>query len=595
MADGSDDECIIISDEEGTGLPIMNSVTSGCPARNGTDSIDTPIGDRRQQIESQISGSVYARNATIQGSSSTQQRQNALPRQFNVISVQSDHGEERQNELNSVIVVGATSSAESGAQNEAIYLSESPPKPESANTTINDDHSSLRTILPVQSVEEKRSTSSEPQQRRTNSKPITLVAYTGNSIPSQSMTNAYRGDIDTRQPTDSDRATTGQNTQRNTATHLEIVKHDIVQLNAQPAVITHITAAACGSSAPFTPAPLQPTTKMQVNDGSTQCQIILESPPPIVHTRPTVTNQGSGSDIETIQSSSNQNNHVGSDHESSQQTTSQSKPRLVTVNADILDQVVKLAAFCCRTLQPHGETAEQHESNFHRLLTSIEEFQREPIVAISSTASSVQSSFSMCESHSVSENEVICIGDDDSPRAPNSTQQAARDASLESILLPSHPEKSIVHTNTPMQPSSQLNQQSSASTPPPTRASGMEQSISLTSKNGLSTCKESSFDSTLTEGTLEDSFNDECETPVPSQSAQSRNPFRRESDEILECGEPPRKRVKMTFVNLDEDRGAQPSGYRQGRVSNEAMDATVTVVDDQQETLLPTAAQSGRK
>ena len=208
----------------------------------------------------------------------------------------------------------------------------------------------------------------------------------------------------------------------------------------------------------------------------------------------------------------------------------------MTVNADVLDQVVKLAASCCRTLQPHGETAEQHENNFHRLLTSIEEFQREPIVATSGAAS-----------------------------------------------------------NLPMQTRSQLNQQSSALTPPTRRTSGMEQSISLTSENGLSACKESSFDSTLTEGTLEDFFNDECETPVPSRSAQSRNPFRRQSDEILECGEPPRKWVKMTFVNLDEDRGAQSSKYRQGRVSNEAMDATVTVVDDQQESLLPTAAQSGRK
>ena len=404
----------------------------------------------------------------------------------------------------------------------------------SQNDAGRDQESTQQTAsyIKVQLVEEKCSASSETQ-RRTNSKSITLVAYTDNNIvPSQSTTSVYRGDINTHQPTDSDQVAAGHNTQRNAETHLLAqVKYDIVQPNAQPAIVTHTTAAG-GCTASSTPALLQPTTQMQ-------CQTILESPP-IADTRLTVTNQGADSDIETVQSSSNQNNHVGSNQESSQPSASQSRPRVrvVTVNADVLDQVVKLAAFYCRTLQPHGETAEQHENNFHRLLTSIEEFQREPIVTTSGAAS-----------------------------------------------------------NLPMQTRSQLNQQSSALTPPTTRASGMEQSISLTSKNGLSACKESSFDSTLTEETLEDSFNDECETPVPSQSApwQSRNPFRRESDEILECGEPPRKRVKMTSVNLDEDRRAQSSRYQQGRVSNEAMYATVTVVDDQQESLLPTAAQSSRK
>ena len=239
--------------------------------------------------------------------------------------------------------------------------------------------------------------------------------------------------------------------------------------------------------------------------------------------------------------------------------------------------MVKLAALGWKKQKPEDENAENYEVYLYRLLTNLEEVPwREHATSVLSVASGTHipsSSQSVHESHRSSrvDDDVICVPDD-SP--PSSSQQAMQQASSSKPI----PEKSNTHnTSTSTQ-------------------TYMQQSSTLTPTT-LAMRNERSFNSTLTEGAREGSFDDERSTPVSNKS-QIHGLLRRESsNESLQSersAAPPRKGLKTTLDRSQRSRSA--SVHWEEEMSNEAMDPGQAIVIDPQEeeVLLTNIKQPGK-
>ena len=340
--------------------------------------------------------------------------------------------------------------------------------------------------------------------------------------------------------------------------------------NLQPAKGANqaTTKAGCAQAIPVTQKPgdgnkvtegtIQVTTAHNSHDTNRSLPIVVSESPPrsVIHMNPHVTttsissgcsaaNQGSGT-IHSIGAASTQ--VVGSTSRSTQPIPSQMQQ--ITVNARVLDQVVKLAAFSCASLHPQSGNAQQHEFNLYRLLTNAEAPQGEPRPALSllGATSGVQGNTSVAHESetpsrtstsssggSTMEEEVICISA----------------ASSEPIILDANqsPEKSDTHTG--VTPIRMNTHQTLTSTP--TTESEMEESISLTTRSSSSMDNESSFNSILTEVTLSKaSFHDKYPTLVPDFHGVLRREISNEST-WSQHSAPPRKRLKM----MDRNQRAQ--------------------------------------
>ena len=321
-----------------------------------------------------------------------------------------------------------------------------------------------------------------------------------------------------------------------------------------------------------TEATIQVTTVSNSRDTNRSMPIVISESPPrsVVHMNlnlnsyvtttsissgchVSVANQESGT-VHSVGAASTQ--VVGSNSRSTQLIPSQVQQ--ITVNARVLDNVVKLAAFSCASLYPRGGNAQQHEINLYRLLTNAEAPQDEPRPALSllgatsgvhvpgntqesetSNRTSVSSSGGSTSVLHEMDKEVIYI-----PPTSSKLGVQQEGASSEPIVLGANqsPEEFDTHTGgTPVR----MNIQSST----PTAASKTKESTSLTTRGNLSLHNESSFNSTLTEiMPSEASFDDGCPTPVPNFRSVLRREISNESTWSLQSA-PPRKRPKMTDRN----------------------------------------------
>ena len=568
---------ITISDEEETGSEIsaVGSPLSGVNSMISAAPIEMIIGDhngpeRAEQIRNETIGSVYGyateEAATVQGSSSSSGsgfQQIALPSRQSSVMILGEFEQRRgAAEQEPAITVGDTLP---GAQsNEAIYLSDSPLNtPESIHSTLDEQR-----IL-TKEIEEKRSVSVKLQKERSNS--ISLVAYTPcmaeEDIP-RSLIREFCDDQTSSQSSISAQATS-LNRKRNAKTNLQPPEGtDTSQARAytQATTAAQAPSGGGGSSSSSNESTLAPLPSTTVNNRATSrsVPITVESPPSVVRVHPTTmpcsANQGPGSTIQSLVARISTQIVARSNSESTPQPTASQAP-MKTVNANVLEQVVKLAASRCEQLKPDSGSAEKYEIYLYRLLTNFEEVShKEHNIAIPGAASSthIQSSSeshdrSVHESHSninadvsrAMDDDVICVPDD---LPPTSNRQAAvqQAVSSEPIVIDQSPEKSDTHNGTtPLQ--ANMHQPSTST---PTTASKIEESISLTTESNLSIMhNESSLNSTLTEVTLEDSFDDECPTPVQEQSKFHSVLKREISNESTQSEQsaPPRKRPKMTF------------------------------------------------
>ena len=545
------EERIVISDEEETGPEIsangsplnsVNSMNSAAPMEIGNHN-----GPQAEQIRRETIGSVYAyayateEAAIVQGSSSSSGlgfQHTALPSRQSSVMILGEFEQGRTARQEPVITVGDTWPA--AQSNEAIYLSDSTPStPESIN-----------------SAPDEQSISNVFQNEHRNS--ISLVGYTENVIP-QSLITQFGDD---------ERNAGNQSSVSAQATSPNC--NGITETNLQPPVgtgtfqaqgYTQATTAAQtpsvgGSSSTIecTLTPLQLTTvNKQVTSRS--MPITVESPPSAVHVHPTTmscsANRGSGS---TIQSSvAGVSTHtVGSNSESTPQPTV-SQTQLIPVNANVLEQVVKLAAFGWERLNPDNGSRQQHVVDLYRLLTNTEASLSESALLVLGATSGMCMQGNEREPHSSSsggtdishatdddDDDVIYVPND--PQYSTSSQQAAvqQAVSSEPIIIDQSPEKSDTHNGaTPLQ--ANVHQPSTST---PTAVSNIEELISLTTESNQ--INESSFNSTLTEVTLEDSFDDECPTPIQQQSKLLKREISNESTRS-EKSAPPRKRPKMTL------------------------------------------------
>ena len=321
-----------------------------------------------------------------------------------------------------------------------------------------------------------------------------------------------------------------------------------------------------------TEATIQVTTVSNSHDTNRSMPIVISESPPrsVVHMNlnlnsyvtttsissgchVSVANQESGT-VHSVGAASTQ--VAGSNSRSTQLIPSQVQQ--ITVNARVLDNVVKLAAFSCASLYPRGGNAQQHEINLYRLLTNAEASQDEPRPALSllgatsgvhvpgntqesetSNRTSVSSSGGSTSVLHEMDKEVIYI-----PPTLSKLGVRQEGASSEPIVLGANqsPEEFDTHTGgTPVR----MNIQSST----PTAASKTKESTSLTTRGNLSLHNESSFNSTLTEiMPSEASFDDGCPTPVPNFRSVLRREISNESTWSLQSA-PPRKRPKMTDRN----------------------------------------------
>ena len=551
------EESIVISDEEETGPEIsaygspLSSVNSMISAVPNEMIIGGP--ERAEQIRSVY---CYAHateeTAIVQGSSSSSGsgfQQIALPsRQSSVMIVGSEFEQQTAARQEPVITVGDTSP---GAQsNEAIiYLSDSPPNTsESINSTLDERRISTK------EVDKKCSMSVKPQKERSSS--ISLVAYTpcmAEDVP-RSLKNEFYDDQTSNQSSISAQATS-LNCKRNTNKNLqppECTDTFRAQAYAQATTAAQ-TARVGGGSSSSTESTLAPLQSTAVNNRamSRSVPITVESPPSVVHMHPTTmpcsANQGPGSTSQSVVAGSSTQIVAGSKSEPTPQPTASQAP-MKTVNANVLEQVVKLAASRCEQLKPDRGNAEKYEIYLYRLLTNFEEVShKEHNIAIPGAASSTHI-LSSSESHDQSvheshtninadvshamDDDVICVPDD-SP--PTSSRQAAVQQAVSSqpIIIDQSPEKSdTLNGATPLQ--TNVHQPSTSTR---TAASNIEEPISLTTESNLS----------ITHN--EDTFDDECPTPVPKQSKFHGLLKREISNESTqsEYSAPPRKRPKMTL------------------------------------------------
>ena len=563
-----EDSPIIISDDEGDIGSASSAASSPHNCVKSSSEQDVP---EAEEIESETRRTSYVREES-QGGSSNRREIELLPRQSSIISIDQED-ERRQFGLQSVITASATSP---GAQNNeaiCICVSDSPPNsPESMNTILDEQHASNVTNNMLKQ-EDKEGRSVPMRNKRNNNNIISVVGYIENSIITQPQTlNEFCGDY----PLTISEQITSCNTQRNIERSRQPIEpeDDFIQMqNAHArATIAAQTPGGNGSTESTIPHP-QPTTITNRTIGEST-PITIESPPSTMHVHPTtmsrVANQESGSTIQSLVGASAQTVGNGNNSESTQPTASQVP--LKTVNADVLEQVIKLAASRCEQLKPDDGSAEKYEMYLYRLLTNLEEEpRREHEISVPGVASGTHipgSYQSVHESHrssctGISDNDVICVSND-SP--PISSRQAVQQA------LSSIPEKFNSH-NTSTSAQLYMQQSSTYTLTPTTLASKMEGLIFLTTESSLSMCNERSFNSTLTEGELEDSFDDECSTPVPNQSqihGLLRRELSNESSRSEHSAAPPRKRLKTTLERSQRSRSASVY-WEDSEMPNEAM------------------------
>ena len=319
-----------------------------------------------------------------------------------------------------------------------------------------------------------------------------------------------------------------------------------------------------------TEATIQVTTVSNSHDTNRSMPIVISESPPrsVVHMNSnscvtttsilsgchiSVANQESGT-IHSVGVTSTQ--VVGSNSRSTQPIPSQMQQ--ITVNAHVLDNVVKLAAFSCASLYPRGGSAQQHEINLYRLLTNAEAPQDEsrPALSLLGATSGVHVPGNTQESETSNRTSVSSSGGSTSdmdaeviyiPTTSSKLGVQQEAASSEPIVLGANqsPEELDTHTGgTPVR----MNIQSST----PRAASKTEESISLTTRGNLSLLNESSFNSTLTEVTpSEVSFDDECPTPIPNSRGVLRREISNESTWSLQSA-PPRKRPKLKMTDRNK-------------------------------------------
>ena len=298
----------------------------------------------------------------------------------------------------------------------------------------------------------------------------------------------------------------------------------------QVTVTTGCTQATASTQKPgdignnnVTEATIQVTTVSNSNDTNRSMPIVISESPPrsVVHMCVTTTSISSGCHVSVANQESGtihsvgvtSTQVVGSNSGSTQPIPSQTQQ--ITVNALVLDNVVKLAAFSFASLYPQGGNAQQQEINLYRLLTNTEAPEDEPRPALSllgatsgvhvlgntqeSETPNRTSGSSSGGSTSDMDEEVIYIPTTSSKLG---IQQEA--ASSEPIVLGANQSLERLDTYTGVTPVQMNRHQPSTSTP--TAASKTEESISLTTRGNLSLHNESSFNSTVTEITPSEAF-----------------------------------------------------------------------------------------
>ena len=548
MADPKE-ECIVISDEE-PGAEIISSdddhesPLSGINSTNSAQPVILIGADPLPEDEQPINGSPYAHYDT--------------------------HGERE------AVVIQDISSRGSNSQQIALVI------------VSPQDHGE-----PAQSAEHEQQRRRGPL--RLESAPAPVITLPGD-ISSQDDQSYSPSNTRTRSSINS---TVTLDHNRNAMTNLQPPAEDEAN---QVTVTTGCTQATPSTQTEpgdtgndnVTEATIEVTTVSNNNDTNRSMPIIISESPPrsVVHVNSnscvtttlissgchvSVANQESGT-IHSVGITSTQ--VVGSNSRSTQPIPSQVQQ--ITVNARVLDNVVKLAAFSCASLYPQGGNAQQHEINLYRLLTNAEAPQDEPRPALSLLGATlgVQGNTSVAqEFETLNRTSVSSSGgstsdmDEDLIYIPTTSsklgvQQEAASSELIVLCANQSPEQLDTHTGgTPVQ----MNRHQ-PSTSTPTAASKMEESISLTTRGNLSLHNESSFNSTVTEITpSEPSFDNGCPTPVPIFRSRLRREISNESTWSLQ-GTPPRKRPKMTNRNkrahsvttIFDDEVNQALGYTPG-------------------------------
>ena len=583
MAEDHDQHIIISDDEEGNDQPEIIADDSPLRSENSTNGaalLDMIIyasangtrngGSEAEMTESTIDNealrSAVVRSSSSSSCSSSRQQVTVAPSPSRQTSVAFVRQEQRLPQT--VITVDDTSPGARG--NEAIYLSDSPPNAKQ-NSPLDEQY--ISNILTVASTSKEADESHLAPMKNTkdSSSTISLVGYTSNNIVPQSQGNEFNDDEANIQSSIGARA-------------ISLNRRRKVDMYSQS--ISTTQAPGSGSNTESTAAPLiQPSTAT-----TRSMPVTVEAPPSVVYnTRSCSTNQESGSTLQSSVVGALLRQIVGSNYSESPQPT-HSQTHEITVNAHVLDQVVKLAAFSWESLYPDGGSRQQHVLDLYRLLTNIEVCPSDSAVSLLRATSSIctQGNASAIGSPSSSTNanisytNVICVPDDSPPTTSRQIiQQTSSSKPIIMLLEDQNPKKPVTHNEATSLRA--IRPQPSSSTL--MAASDMEELIPVTTESSLSTCNESSFNSTLTEVTLEDSFDANCTTPVPTQSKIHSILKREISTESTqsEHSAPSRKRPKLTNKN------------RQTYKEDGVQIIHPTDFDDQEEVMILTnPASSGR-
>lgn len=584
MAEDHDQHIIILDDEEGNDQPEIIADDSPLRSENSTnvaallDMIIDASANRTRNggsemtestIDNEALRSAVVRSSSSSSCSSSWQQVTVTPSPSRQTSVAFVRQEQRLPQP--VITVDDTSP---GAQsNEAIYLSDSPPNAKQ-NSPLDEQY--ISNILTVASTSEEADEGHLAPMKHTkgSSSTISLVGYTGNNIVPQSQGNEFNDDKASIQSSVGARAIS-LNCRR--------------KVDMYPQSISTTQAPGSGSNTESTAAPLIQPITASCHATTRSMPVTVEAPPSVVfNTRSCSTNQELGSTLQSSVVGALLRQIVGSNSESPQPTHSQTQQ--ITVNAHVLDQVVKLAAFSWESLYPDGGSRQQHVVDLYRLLTNVEVCPGDSAVSLLRATSSIctQGNASAIGSPSSSSNANIPCANviyvpDDSPPTTN-RQIIQQTLSSKPIIMPledQNPKKSVTHNEATSLRAIRCRPSSSTLT----AASDMEELIPVTTESSLSTCNESSFNSTLTEVTLEDSFDVNCTTPVLTQSKIHSILKREISTESTqsEHSAPSRKRPKLTNKN------------RQTYKEDGVQIIHPTDFDDQEEVMMLTnPASSGR-
>ena len=562
-----EDNPIVISDEEdNAGSAIiaansphnsMNSMQTSStshPPRNSAAPIDMTIGGDHGTvpeaggIETKISRTAYAREESVVLSTSSNYgpgMELLRPRQSGIINIDLEDEQLRQLVLESV-----SAATTPGAQsNEPICLNDSPPN-KSMSTTPDEQYTSNVLTNMLKQVDKKKC--SVPMRKKRNSN-ISLVGYTEDSIVPQPPTNDDLGNFSLI----IGEQATSHNAQRNTETSPHPEGDTIQILNAHARATIAAQTSSDNSSTESSIAHHQLTTN---NHSTVESIPMIAESPSVEHVhvhKQSYTDQPSDS-----KSVGGTTQGIRCDRESTQLTGSQEQ--WITVNAVRLDEVVKFTASCYEMFYPDSGTAQEHMTRLYQQLMT-KASPREPTLsmlgATSSTCeqSSANENGSSRRTNAVMDDDVICVPDDSPPSLSKQSMQQPLSS------------KSI--------PENRYNRPRTYMRTPTMQASNTERLTSLTTETTESTCNENSFNSTLTEGVLDASFDDKCSTPVPNQSqicGQLRRALSNESSGSEHSTAPPRKKSKI-ILDVRNSKSQSASVHREEEVSIEAVLLTNTI------------------